>query len=463
MKNFKNLIFTKNAVVCGTQKVKGDFTGIKKILSLCIFTLLAFCVNAQDNIHPAPAYKGLLFIKNGNVHTGTGAVLANTTIQVKDGKIEKLGVGLPIPANVVKVIDATGKEVYPGLILSNSPLGLKEIGGGVPGSNDYRELGDVNPNVRSIVAYNTDSKITNTLRSNGILLAQVVPEGSVITGTSSIVQLDAWNWEDAVYKMDDGIHINMPSLFIRANRFGNNNNSGPAKDPLKESYDRIEFIKDFFRQAKAYLNEKAHENTNLKFEATKGLFNKEQTLFVHCDLAKEMLVAVDFAKEFKFNVCIIGGSESYQIAPLLKQNNLSVILGQIHRLPVTDDDDVDQPFKTPAVLQAAGVLFALTDLNTETTGRNLCFNAGTAAAYGLTKEQALAAITLNVAKILGIADKTGSIEVGKDANIIVSKGDLLDMRSSIVTDAVIQGRIINLDDKHKQLYRKYEEKYATGK
>lgn len=410
---------------------------------------------AQDNIIPAQPFKGILFIKNGNVHTGTGEVLPNTTIMILDGKIEKIGAGLPIAADV-KVIDATGKEVYPGLILTNSSLGLREIGSGVRGSNDFRELGDVNPNVRSIVAYNADSKIINTLRSNGILLVQVVPEGSLIRGTSTVVQLDAWSWEEAAYKTDNGIHINMPSLFIRPSRSGNEK---PEVDPLKKSYDQIEFVKQFFREAKAYLAEKKHTNTNLKFEAVKGLFDQKQTLYVHTDLVKEMLVAVDFSKEFNFKVCIIGGSESYKIAPLLKQNNLSVILGQAHDLPTADDDDVDQPYKTPAMLKSAGVLFAITDIDQHTVGRNLMFNAGTAAAYGLTKEDALQAITLNAARILNIADRTGSIEIGKDANIIVSSGDLLDMRSSNVTDAVIQGRIINLDDKHKQLYRKYAEKY----
>jgi imidazolonepropionase-like amidohydrolase len=173
-----------------------------------------------------------------------------------------------------------------------------------------------------------------------------------------------------------------------------------------------------------------------------------------------MLVAVDFVKEFGFDVTIIGGSESYQIPQLLKENNISVILQQLHSLPTSEDDDLDQPFKTPVALQQAGVLFALTDEDGQTTGRNLVFDAGTAASYGLSKEEALQAITLSAAKILGIADRTGSIETGKDANIIISEGDILDMRTSIVTKAFIQGRDINLDDKHKQLNERYKNKYG---
>ena len=172
-----------------------------------------------------------------------------------------------------------------------------------------------------------------------------------------------------------------------------------------------------------------------------------------------MLVAIDFVKEFGIDVVIVGGSESWQIPDLLKQHNISVVLQQMHSLPTTTDDDVDQPYKAAAALQKAGVLFAISDDDGQTRGRNLPFNAGTAATYGLTKEEALAAITLNAAKIMGVADKTGSIEPGKDANFIISSGDILDMSTSNVTDAFIQGRKINLDDKQKQLNERYEQKY----
>jgi imidazolonepropionase-like amidohydrolase len=190
------------------------------------------------------------------------------------------------------------------------------------------------------------------------------------------------------------------------------------------------------------------------------LFDKKQKLYVHASTVKQMLVALDFVKEFDFDVVIVGGSDSWQIADLLKQNNVSVILDTPHSLPTLNDDDVDQPYKTAAALQKAGVLFAISDEDGQTRGRNLPFNAGTTAAYGLNKEEALQAITLNAAKILGVSDKTGSIEVGKDANIIISEGDILDMRTSQVTDAFIQGRKIDLTDKHKQLNERYKRKYG---
>ena len=431
---------------------------MKKYTTIVAALLVSLSSLAQETVYPAPAYKGMLFIKNGTVHVGNGQVLENTTIQVNNGKIEKIGANLPIPANDVKVFDAAGKHVYPGLIMSNTNTGLKEIGSGVRGSNDFSEIGDMNPNVKSIVAYNSESKIINTLRSNGILLANIVPQGQLLAGSSSVVQFDAWNWEDAAYKTDGAMHFYMPSLINR--RRGGFGGGAPAQDPIKAGLERIEMVKSFLQEAKGYYLQQNKTATNLKFDAVNGLFNKSQKLFVHCDLVKEMLIAIDFVKEFGFDVVIVGGSESFQIAPLLKQNNIPVILEQLHSLPTSEDDDIDQPFKTPAVLQKAGVLFALSDEDGQTTGRNLMFNAGTAASYGLTKEEALASITINAAKILGVADKTGTIEVGKDANIIVSEGDILDMKSSVVIKAFIQGRELNLDDKHKQLNERFKTKYG---
>lgn len=431
---------------------------MKKYTTIVAALLVSLSSLAQETVYPAPAYKGMLFIKNGTVHVGNGQVLENTTIQINNGKIEKIGANLPIPADDVKVFDAAGKHVYPGLIMSNTNTGLKEIGSGVRGSNDFSEIGDMNPNVKSIVAYNSESKIINTLRSNGILLANIVPQGQLLAGSSSVVQFDAWNWEDAAYKTDGAMHFYMPSLINR--RRGGFGGGAPSQDPIKAGLERIEMVKSFLQEAKGYYLQQNKTATNLKFDAVKGLFNKSQKFFVHCNLVKEMLIAVDFVKEFGFDVVIVGGSESFQIAPLLKQNNIPVILEQLHSLPTSEDDDVDQPFKTPAVLQKAGVLFALSDEDGQTTGRNLMFNAGTAASYGLSKEEALASITLNAAKILGVADKTGTIEVGKDANIIVSEGDILDMKSSVVTKAYIQGRELNLDDKHKQLNERFKTKYG---
>ncbi len=431
-----------------------------------ILTVGFFLVaNAQETVLPTKPHKGVSYIKNATIHMGNGKVLENGTIKIKDGKIEEVGTNISIPSDNTNVVDAAGKQVYPGLILPTSSLGLGEINA-VRATQDVREIGDMNPNVRSIVAYNTDSKVINTLRSNGILLANIVPQGSFVAGSSSVVQLDAWNWEDAAYKTDAGIHIYMPSLMARpeGGRFSRGGGpQQPQRDPVKEGLDKIENLKSFFNEAKAYFKETTHEETNLKFEAVKGLFNRTQKFYVHANTVRQILVALDFVKEFNLDMVLVGGSESYMVAELLKQHNVSVILSQPHSLPTAEDDDIDQPYKTAAALQKAGVLFAISDDDAQTRGRNLPFNAGTAAAYGLTKEEAIAAITLNAAKIMGVADKTGSIEVGKDANIIISDGDILDMRTSNVTDAFIQGRKIDLTDKHKLLNDRFNQKYELKK
>ena len=429
----------------------------KKYLSIFALALFGLTARAQDNVYPAASQKGITVITNTTVHIGNGTTLTDASVAFENGKI--IGVGqITVPAGA-KVIDGTSKHVYPGLILPTSDLGLKEISAGVRGSNDHTEIGENNANIRSIVAYNTDSKIIGVLRENGILLAGVAPEGELIEGQSSVVQLDAWNYEDAAYKMDNGLYINMPSFMVRRGGRAAFMRPGPGSDPVKAAMEKIETIKTFFTDAKAYYQEKTHATNNLKLEAVRGLFDGKQKLFVRANEVKQILLAMDLAKTFGFKLVIVGGTEAYQIADLLAENNVPVILDRQHSLPTMEDDDVDQPYKTPAVLQKAGVLFCLNDTHDQSRFRNLAFNAGTAATYGLTKEQALSAVTLNAAKILGIEDKTGTIETGKDANLLIVNGDLLDMRSSVIAQAFIQGRNVSLDNKGKQLYERYKHKY----
>lgn len=429
----------------------------KKYLSIFALALFGLTARAQDNVYPAASQKGITVITNTTVHIGNGTTLTDASVAFENGKI--IGVGqITVPAGA-KVIDGTSKHVYPGLILPTSDLGLKEISAGVRGSNDHTEIGENNANIRSIVAYNTDSKIIGVLRENGILLAGVAPEGELIEGQSSVVQLDAWNYEDAAYKMDNGLYINMPSFMVRRGGRAAFMRPGPGSDPVKAAMEKIETIKTFFTDAKAYYQEKTHATNNLKLEAVRGLFDGKQKLFVRANEVKQILLAMDLAKTFGFKLVVVGGTEAYQIADLLAENNVPVILDRQHSLPTMEDDDVDQPYKTPAVLQKAGVLFCLNDTHDQSRFRNLAFNAGTAATYGLTKEQALSAVTFNAAKILGIEGKAGTIETGKDANLLIVNGDLLDMRSSVIAQAFIQGRNVSLDNKGKQLYERYKHKY----
>lgn len=429
---------------------------MKKIF-IAILSMISLGLQAQETMHPSPAQTKKIVITGATIHVGNGQVIEKSNLIIENGKL-KIESTSPSLGTDVEYIDATGKHIYPGIIAPNTNLGLVEVSS-TRATLDYVELGDIHPNVRSLVAYNTDSKVINTLRTNGVLLAQIVPQGGLITGSSSVVQLDAWNWEDAAYLVDEGIHMTMPALINRPNNVRRGN--APAGDPVRAGLARIEQAKGFFREAKAYLNEKSHAEVNLKFEAVKGLFDRSQSLYIHCDLVKEMLAAIELNKEFNFKLVIAGGADSWMIADILKENQVSVILSEPHSLPATEDDAVDQPYKTGAILYKAGVLVSISQDSGDgyTQQRNLPFMAGTLAAYGLTKEEALQVITLNPAKILGIEKRTGTIENGKDANILICQGDLLDMKSSVLSHAFIQGRFIDLQNKHTQLFERYKYKY----
>ena len=399
---------------------------------------------------PAPPQSEAIMIVGATAHIGDGTVIENSAIGFKDGKITFVGKASDANQSGHKVVDAKGKHVYPGLIAGNTTIGLTEIGA-VRATRDNSEVGIYNPSIRSIIAYNTDSRVTPTVRSNGVLLAQVAPNGGWISGQSSIVQLDAWNWEDAAYKMDDGIWMSFP--FPYSFRGG-----------LKASKDydkQVQGFKDFFKEAKAY-TEGTPTTKNLKFEAMRGLFDGSKQLFIKVDYVKAMMGAIEFAEEFGVKYVLVGARDAWQMTEVLKAHDVKIMLRRTQRLPSHSHEDVDQPFKTPIALENAGITYCLM-FNDYWQTRNLPFQAGQAVPFGLDKEAALKSITLNAAKILGIDDTVGSLTTGKDATIIVSSGDVLDQLTNQVTHAFINGRTIDLDNKQKELYRKFKEKYENGK
>lgn len=417
------------------------------------FLLIAFNLSAQT--------KSILLI-GGTAHLGTDSIIQNSVIGIKDGKFS-LVTGASTSYNkteYAEIISITGKHVYPGIIAPNSTLGLTEIEA-VRATNDFREVGSVLPNIRSLIAYNTDSKVIPTVRSNGILMAQITPRGGLVSGSSSIVMLDGWNWEDAVYKADDGIHINWPRMQTRKLLDESNAEAGPYeknKEYIKQSAE----LKKLLAEAKVYNETLVQEEKNLRLASMKGIFDGSLAVFIHADYVKEIIEAVYFSKQHALKrVAIVGGKDSWMVTDLLRENNISVMVSRVHDLPQHAEDDVDQPYKLPYLLQKAGVLFCLNNEGAmETMGaRNLPFMAGTAAAYGLTKEQALSSITLNTAKILGIDKTVGSIEVDKDATLFISTGDALDMRTNNVERAWIKGITIDLNNDQKALYEKYKNKY----
>lgn len=426
---------------------------IKYILSTAAMFAVSAVVVAQPTIYPAKPQKGAISISGATIHVGNGQIIQQGTLVFNDGKITYVGDGAGAPT-AGQNIDVAGKHIYPGFIAPVTNLGLVEVSS-VRATVDDTEVGENNAHVRSLVAYNTDSKVINTLRSNGILLAQVTPNGGLITGQSSVVQLDAWNWEDAAYLKDDAVHINWPA--VRFSRFGQTNVE-EQKDRIKQERSLLE---DFLADAKSYSSEEQPKVFNARLEAFRKVFEGTKKVMVHADKKNDLIAAIQFFKRYAITPVLVGGQEAHLIAPFLKEHGVPVIIHQAHTLPGKDDDDVNLPYKQAKLLTDAGVLVGY-GMNGFWQQRNLPFMAGTAAAFGLDKEAALATITLNTAKILGIDEKTGSLEQGKDANFFIADGDALDMKGNQLEKAFIVGKDINLDNLHKQLFQRYEHKYSQN-
>ncbi len=430
-----------------------------RIATLLACIAVAACAAAQRP-SPAPAQTRSILVKGGLVHVGDGRSFADGAVGFRNGTIDFVGYEYAVTAVYDTVIDAKGKQVYPGFILPDATLGLVEIDA-VRSSVDDRETGWLEPEVRALSAYNADSKIIPTVRNNGVLLAQVTPRGNAISGTSGIVQLDAWNNNDAVVHADDGIHLNWPIAFARTGWWAERGSTEKEENSKREK--AVGEIRSFFLRAKAYAALPVPEKIDLRLEAMRDLFMGEKSLYVHADGAREIQEAVLFAREMDVRrMVIVGGYDAWRVADLLRDKKVDVILKRLHSLPRRDDEEVDLPYRLPALLKERGIRFCLGySGDMERMGsRNLGFLAGTASTYGLSAQDALRAITLDAAAILGIEKRYGSLETGKSATLFISDGDALDMRTNNVIAAFIDGRRLSLEDRQKRLWRQYEERYG---
>ncbi len=429
---------------------------IHKIFTLLLVLTVSIPVTAQQT--PAPAQSEAISITGVTAHIGNGSVIENATIVFENGKITAMGANAPTKG---RVINAQGKHVYPGFITVNNTLGLGEVDA-VKASMDVNEIGTITPNVRSLIAYNAESKLVESMRPNGVLLGQIVPRGGRITGTSSVVQFDAWNWEDAAVKVDDAIHMNWPNSFSRGRWWLG---ESKAFQPNKDYSEDIQKARDFFNGAKAYNSGQTKEK-NLAFESVKGLFDGSKKLYVNADSEKEIIDAVIFAKELGIqHTVLVGGYQAYKITEFLKQNNVAVIVGRTQSTPSFEDDDYDLPYKSPKLLHDAGLLVSIDPSGSmeRMNTRNLPFYAGQVVGQGMNKEDALQLITSNASKILGIDADYGTLEVGKSATLFISEGDALDVRGNILTHAFIDGRELSLQSHHTNLYERYSNKLETDK
>lgn len=406
---------------------------------------------------PAPKQSTPLLLKNATVHSVVNAPSVQDVLLV-DGKIAALGSNLTAPAGA-EVQDLTGKHLYPGLIALINQLGLIEVEA-VRATRDDREVTATNPDLQVQVAFNADSVVIPTIRSNGFSHSLIYPSGSLITGRSALMQLDGWNWQDALVQADVGLHLSWPRMSLQTGWWVRDS----VEQQQKRQAEQLAQLQDFFQQAHAYyLAEKAGLNRgkDSRWHAMLAFFDKKLPLFVHADDPRQIRQAILLAKQYQVKLVIVGGRDSWRMADELAANKVDVIYTAPYGLPTRTDEAYDQAFSAPGILQQAGVRIALS-LDGFWDTRNLVFAAGHVTRYGLEPAAALRALTLDAAEIAGVADRLGSIEVGKSASLVLSAGDIFDYRGHKVEKLWIDGRSVDLDNRHKQLHRRYQQRYQAA-
>jgi len=416
--------------------------------------LTLFCLLMQFAVF---GQKRILLL-NGYLHTGNSKTIETAAVGIDNGKISVVRNALAYSYSKEDwdtIIDLKGQHIYPGFVAANSTLGLTEIDA-VRATRDFDEVGEYNPHIRSQIADNAESKVIATVCTNGVLLTQATPRGGQISGSSSVMATSGWNWEDATILADDGIHVNWPADIQY--------NWGEGSTRKKnDSYDKEKAqLLAFFEMAQAYANLDASEQSDVRLNAMRSCFKGTKRVYFHADNVQQLLDVIDFSQKFSLPFpVIVGGYESYLITRKLKDANIPVMLNRLHSLPENETDPVDLPYRLPKLLQDGGVLFCLQphgDMEAM-NARNLPFLAGTAWAYGLSEEEAIASVSKNVCDIIGIGKNYGTIEEGKSATLFISKGNALDMRTSQISLAYINGVRINLLNTQEELYRKYSKKY----
>lgn len=428
---------------------------MNRILPLIFVISLVLC---SDQI-PAPEQSHPILLQGGTLNTVSDGILENTDILFESGIITKIGKKLKVDS-YTEIIDASGKYIYPGLISSGSVLGLQEVGA-VRATRDYAETGSVNPNVRANVSYNPDSELIPISRSNGILLALSVPKSGLISGQSSLMMLDGWTWEDATLKHPVGLHLFWPNMKVRTGHHIKKSIKKQKKERLKS----LQKIDDLFKTARAYQKTKKSNSSSfkhdLKLEGMLPVLEGKIPIFIHANEVRQIESAIHWVKQQNLKMVLVGGKDSWRLTDLLKDNEIPVIYTQVMSNPTRRFEDFDQSYKTPMLLHDAGIQFCIS--NSESSFqtphiRNIPYHAAKAVSYGLPVDAGLRSITLSAAEILGVGKNVGSLEVGKDATLFISDGDILDIRAQ-VKQAFIQGKTVDMSDRHKGLYSKYQEKY----
>jgi imidazolonepropionase-like amidohydrolase len=429
------------------------------MLILQILILAITVAQASDQI-PAPKQDHPIVLTGGTIHTVSGSVIEGGQILFDNGKIVAVGARVDIPRGA-ETIDITGKQVYPAFIAAESILGLMEILR-FQSSVDVEETGSINPNVRTERAYNPESEHIPIVRSNGIGLAHVVPEGGLLSGTSAVMMLDGWTWEDALLKDQVGVWLSWPEMKVVGDHW-----QGKTREKQEEEIqEQLEHLDEVFDAAEAYYRSKTGGNANLKsdlrWESLEAVITRRIPLFIRAEHARQIISAVNWASRRNYKMVLVGGTDAWLVPEVLKEHKIPVMVGTPNAEPTRRWEGYDTRYALPYRLYEAGISFCLTPKggNSEDHDvlRNLPFEAGAAVAFGLPREEAVKAITQSAARILGIDHRVGSLDPGKDATLLVVEGDPLEITSRLDL-LFIQGRQVDLGNKHTGLYEKYRERY----
>jgi imidazolonepropionase-like amidohydrolase len=393
-------------------------------------------------------------ITGGTVVVGNGQRLENSSVLIRNGRIEAVGPSVAAPADA-KRIDARGRYVYPGMIDSFTPIGLTEIGGIAP-MTMRSELGDYNPHNRALVAINVSSELIAITRSNGVTAAITAPSGGSISGQAALIHMSGWTWEDMAITPSAAFIMSFP----RGGAFSNFGGA-TARTATNRAEEEFRAFRDYISNARDYhlLREAGSDDFNLPYESMRQLFRGEVPALISADSDVQIRGAIELGEELGFRVIINGGRDAWKVADLLARRNVPVILGSLQNTPAADAP-YDALWAQPAVLHRAGVKFAFST-GGATNARHVPYHAQLAVAYGLPTDIAFRALSLWPAEIFGAGDKVGSIEAGKIANLFISDGDPLDIRTNI-TDVFINGRLLPKDDRHSRFYEVFNNRPRGG-
>ena len=433
---------------------------MRTILSF-LFIALQF-ISASDQI-PAAAQVKPVLIQNGTLHTVSQGVLEQYDILFENGLITQIEQSIASTADM-NLIEASGKHIYPGLIAGISTLGLVEISG-VSMTKDYDEVGEMTPEVRANVSYNPDSELIPVARSNGVLFVNSMPTGGRIPGQSSLMKMDGWTWEDATMNHPTAMHINWPDMNINTNPNSKKTiekQEENRRDALKGLNDMMDRVRHYKKMMDNLPKEGTHNMAHdLGLEAMIPYVNGAKPFFVHAFEVRQIEAAVEWSKSQEVKIVILGGWDAGRVTDLLKENQIPVILREVLRLPMRRNSDYSETYELPHILHQAGVSFCISTSGSAFQSahvRDLPNHAAMAAAFGLPRDEAIRSITLSAAEILGVDDRIGSLDVGKDASLFIANGDILEITTQ-VEQVFINGTTTDMNDKQKTLYHKHQEKY----